>query len=507
VESPDLPLGKKFTARWYGKLTVYTAVVLAFTAVCFIFIPRPFLVIPGLRAAMAHAGGLAQLEQRITYRDMTGMAGRNRIAFKVQVEQGELPPNPYWRGRVLDRFDGQAWSESGRMRGMGRIIRALPWETLDYRFIPYRLQSRIIYVNGLPVSAMGRLDRPLYISSAGEVVVDSPFLFSDSYQISTVDRPMPAFYRPEPFTTDTTGVTPRIDKLAKDWSARLVSLRDKAGAITSRLRSDYRYRLQAPSPPEGANPVEYFLFESRTGNCEHFAGALCLLLRAAGIPSRVVEGFAGAEKTDIPDEFVVRFARAHAWVEALLEPSYWTPLDATPAVGADLGENRLWRFLVDSYDDLEHLWIKQVVYFDRADQVTIFRALRRLVSGEITLPRWVSAWLGSYVKALLAATGLLILALATIIHVFRRKNHDLPTMYLKTMKELEKKSVLRSVHPWHEMNTAEIVEKCPNAGDALAQFMTTYLRARFGSTGETSSYHDIEKARQELLHSVKMAGY
>jgi hypothetical protein len=322
-----------------------------------------------------------------------------------------------------------------------------------------------------------------------------------------VDRPVPASYRPEPFTTDTTGISPRIENLAKDWSARLATARDKAGAIVSRLRSGYRYRLQAPAPPEGVNPIEYFLFESRTGNCEHFAGALGLLLRAAGIPARVVEGFAGAEKTDVPDEFVVRFARAHAWVEALLEPAYWTTLDATPAVGSDLGENRVWRFLVDSYDDLEHLWIKQVVYFDRADQATIFRALRRLLSGEITIPRWIASFLGSHVKASLAGAGLLVMVVAVLMYALRRKKSDFPTMYLTTMKELEKKGLLSSVHPWHEMNSAQIVERCPAAGDALATFMHTYLKRRFRGTPQDPSYEDLEKARQDLLHSVKTAGY
>lgn len=500
-EPAELPVGKKLTETWYGKLTVYTTVVLVFTVVAFVIFPRPFLVIPGLRTAMASAGGLGQLEQRISYRQMTGMAGRNRIAFKVKVEQGDLPATPYWRGRILDRFDGKTWYASENMRGMGHMIRANPSETLDYRFIPYRLHSKIVYVTGLPVEATGRRDKPLYISSGGEVVVDSPFLFADSYFISTVDRPIPASYRSEPATTDTTGVTPRIEELAQEWTVRLASPRDKATALISKLRSQYTYRLQAPVALEGSHPLEYFLFESRTGNCEQFAGALCLMLRAVGIPARVVEGFAGVEKTDVPDEFIVRFARAHAWVEALLEGRYWTSLDATPAIG-DSAQNRLWRWIMDTYDNLENLWIKQVVYFDRADQATVFRGLGRLLTGRISVRESIAAKVGPYLKPALALSGLLVV-LALALYAFRPKKTDFPTLYLSTMKELSRNGVLSTVHPWHEQNSAEILERSPASRDALSRFMGTYLQGRFGAS-RSVSVQELERAKQDLLQSIEV---
>lgn len=496
----ELPYGKKFSGTWYGKLTVYTLWVIAFTAIMFVFVPRPFFVIPGLRSAMAHAGGLAELEKRISYRDMASMAGRNRIAFKVKVYQGAPAANPYWRGRVLDRFDGRAWSSSTRLRGMGRIVRADPTKTFDYQFIPYRLQSKIVYVSGLPVQALGRRDKPLYISSAGEVIVDSPFLFADSYYMATVDRPIPASFRREPAYLDKTGITPRIEKLATDWTSRYSSTSDKVAALTRRLRSDYRYRLVAPTPPEGVHPLEFFLFESKTGNCEQFAGALCLMLRAVGIPSRVVEGFAGMEATDRADEFIVRFARAHAWVEALVNPKYWSPLDATPPVSATAG-SRLWRFLLDLYDDLEYQWIKQVVYFDRADQATMMRAIGRMLKGDFSLPRSVASKLVPVMKPLIAVVGAL-LAVLIVYFTLRSRRKDWSAIYVKTMKQLVGTGILTRVHPWHEENTAEIIKRSPRSRDAAVTFMTTYLRGRFG-TRQNVSTEELEQAGRNLIHSVQ----
>jgi hypothetical protein len=502
-DEAELPADNSFSRVWLGRLALCTIGVLALTAILFVLVPRPFLAIPGLTAAMAQTGGLARMEQRITYKDMAGMAGRNRIAFKVLVESGDLPDTPYWRGQALDRFDGREWSPSSRPRGMGRLIKYSPSETLDLRIIPFRLQSNIVYVTGLPVVATGRMDRPLMLTDSGGVVVDSPFLFADSYAVQTVNRPVPVS-RSHPPSVDTTGITPRMRRLAQRWTANLATPRDRAGALASRLRSQYTYRLQPPPPPEGANSIEYFLFKSRTGNCEQFAGALCLLLRAVQIPARVVEGFAGVEKTDSPGELLVRFSRAHAWVEAHLGGDVWTELDASPAIGADIPQNRAWRWLVDFYDNLEHQWVKQVIYFDRSDQAEVLRALKRVLTGQLGLPDSpLGAHTGAYLKAASIGAGVLVIG-AVALTLVRRRRADLPHLYLATMRKLARTGVLNAVHPWHEHNRDEIIRKAPEARDAVTRFMETYLKGRFGA-GDMESIHALKIARRVLLRSVAAA--
>lgn len=498
-EGVELTTENCFSRAWYGRLALYTMAVLGLTAIAFVLVPRPFLAIPGLTAAMAQAGGQAQMEQRITYKDMAGMAGRHRIAFKVLVEHGSLPDMPYWRGRALDRFDGREWSASSRPRGMGRLIKYLPGETLDFRISPFRLHSKIVYVTGLPVVATGRMDRPLMLTANGEVMVDSPFLFADSYTVRTVNRPVPVS-RSEPPRVDATGITSRIRDLAQQWTARIATPREKAGALASTLRTRYTYRLQPPPPPEGANPIEYFLFDSRAGNCEQFAGALCLLLRAVGIPARVVEGFAGAEKTDSPRELLVRFSRAHAWAEAHLEGDVWTELDASPSIGADMAQSRVWRWIMDFYDNVEHQWVKQVVYFDRANQKEVLRALKRILTGQFALPASIGSHQGVYLQAALVGAGALVIA-AVALSLVRRRRADLSSLYLATMKQLARRGVLCAVHPWHEQNRDEIIQRAPQARDAVTRFMDTYLRGRFGARYPVS-IDELRTARRALLQSV-----
>ncbi len=498
-ETLESASGHGFRNRWHVHLVKYVLFTVILTAFMFVILPRPFLTMPGLRTAMARTGGLADLEQQITYREMASMSGRQRIAFVVNVEKGSLPQIPYWRGRVLDKTDGRVWSPSEGKAPMTKLIHADPSESVLYRFIPYRLHSKMVYVSGLPVRVTGRTGGLLYITSGGEVIIDSPFLFADSYMVRAVDRPIPMTGKSQSINLDVTGVTPRIEGLAEQWTSGFSSPRDRAGVLVSRLRSGFRYALRTVPPPEDAHPIEHFLFKTRSGNCEYFAGALCLMLRSIGIPARVVEGFVGAEGTQQPGEFIVRFSRAHAWVEADLGDANWTRLDPTPP-GSEASESYLWRLAADLYDSLDYKWTKNVIYFDRSDQAMIFGAFTKLVSGQVSLPFAIPPTLMPYLLPLIAGACVVSIA-ALIILRYRRKEASLSGIYLMTMRDLVKKGILRRVYPWHEENVAEVIERSPSLKEPVLKFMDSYLNARFGSAGSDSA-NTLNKTRKELLESV-----
>src|SRR5690606_4344909 len=85
----------------------------------------------------------------------------------------------------------------------------------------------------------------------------------------------------------------------------------------------------------GANPVDEFLFNSRTGFCEHYAGAFTYLMRAAGVPARVVVGYMGGERNPYDETYTVRQYDAHAWSEVWLEGRGWVRVDPTAAVAPE----------------------------------------------------------------------------------------------------------------------------------------------------------------------------
>jgi protein-glutamine gamma-glutamyltransferase len=484
-----------------GNLSKHALFILAVTVALFVFLPRPFAVFPGIRAAISGGRALADLEKQITYRDMVRMQDRKRIAFVVRLEEGTLPRDCYWRGRVLEKTDGEGWYALKKQRSRARTMSLDHGRRVVYRIAPLRLQSKQLYVAGVPVWVTGRGRKPLFITSANEVVVDSVFLYDDSYKVRAVKKPIPLERGgPDALTLNTKGITPRIRQLAEDWTKGLSSSREKAEALAKNLKSRCRYQLQTPPPPDKIHPMEYFLFTSRTGNCEYFAGALGLMLRAVGVPSRVVEGFLGYEETDNPREFIVRFARAHAWVEALVDETHWTTLDATPPAPGEALASPLWNFVNDLYDKADYQWIKLVVNFDRHDQIvmldSVARAFQRLRSINL-MPRMTVA--SSTITAVVFV-GLSV-ALLLLFRSIRARRIGPSGIYLKTMRDLVKRGVLRKIHPWHEKNVNEILEQAPYVRDKLTAFIALYLRGRFGMKHYVPE-EEMERARQELISSL-----
>lgn len=108
---------------------------------------------------------------------------------------------------------------------------------------------------------------------------------------------------------------------------------EKAKKLEAHLRDsgEYSYTLDASIQDVTIDPVEDFLFNRKQGHCEYFASTLTLMLRAAGIPSRMVSGFKGGDKNRFNGKFIVQQRHAHAWVEAYVDGA-WIALDPTPAL-------------------------------------------------------------------------------------------------------------------------------------------------------------------------------
>lgn len=95
---------------------------------------------------------------------------------------------------------------------------------------------------------------------------------------------------------------------------------------------EYGYTLNLSVTDATIDPVEDFLFNRKEGHCEYFATALAMMLRSAGIPARLVNGFKGGEQASPDVPFYVQQRHAHAWVEAKVTPDRWTTLDPTPGL-------------------------------------------------------------------------------------------------------------------------------------------------------------------------------
>jgi transglutaminase-like putative cysteine protease len=167
----------------------------------------------------------------------------------------------------------------------------------------------------------------------------------------------------------------RVGALAREIMAPAREPADKVRAVVGWLRTTHTYSLRLPRPTPGLDPALSFLFDTPEGHCEYFATATALLLRAAGIPTRYVNGYLGGEWNDIGHYVAVRDNRAHSWVEAFLPAAGWVRVDATPPMPALARAGRVRQ----AFDSLDFHWSRWVVGYDLSLQLELGRRLARHV--------------------------------------------------------------------------------------------------------------------------------
>ena len=257
----------------------------------------------------------------------------------------------YWRGLVFDTYRDGAWTASIRdYRELQPYVppRFLPPPPPDnlgtfvqtfrlLRNMPgvisaaYPIESLYAPVAALREDAYGTFHTPdqLHAGQTYSVVSYLPNLTPNALRD---DFPLDRL--PDHFLTytDPGPLSDRAIGLAADLTRGQPTYFDRVMAITNYLQRSYRYTLNLPPVPSGRDPVDWFLFDVKTGYCEQFATAETLLLRSQGIPARLATGYSTGDYDPVLNQAIVRERDAHAWVEVWFPHHGWVPVDPTPGV-------------------------------------------------------------------------------------------------------------------------------------------------------------------------------
>lgn len=256
------------------------------------------------------------------------------VAFRARFFGAVPPPAArYWRALVLWDYDGLTWrnrqpAELGPAPLVPRSA-AIAYEiTLEPQGQPW-----------LPLlDVPARIEVPEARFTGREALAAKPVDERLRYEASSY-----ASYRlgpqadPDLMTRALAlpkGGNAAARALAQEWQGRFADPAERARAALRLFReAPFYYTLQPP--PLGADGIDEFLFRSRRGFCEHYAGAFVFLMRAAGVPARVVTGYQGGETNPLGDYLIVRQADAHAWAEIWLAGQGWVRIDPTAAVAPE----------------------------------------------------------------------------------------------------------------------------------------------------------------------------
>lgn len=351
LQAPDLPKGFGSGWRRLGGLMIRTLPVVA---LLFVFFPRiaPLWSVP-LVSGQARTG----MTDTMTPGDISNLAQSSERAFRVTFG-ADMPPYPerYWRGLILDRLDGDTWRQSGERswQAPGRVamdggageLKPREYDVLleptDQRWA-FALDDSVAASDNVRSTGDGlfRFQRP----------ADSQVRYRLRRETNAGDIPPLSRAEWRQYLQLPGSGNPRARALASRWSS---SMSDEALilALMRRFRTEpYYYTLRPPAMPDDG--VDALLFDVRRGFCAHYAGATAFLLRAAGIPARIVVGYQGGEPGAGGDYLIVRQYDAHAWVEAWLNGRGWVRIDPTAAIAPARVESGLRDAVADEGSFLE----------------------------------------------------------------------------------------------------------------------------------------------------------
>lgn len=472
------------------------ALAVPLTLVLFVLFPRIQGPLWGLPqdAARARTG----LSETMEPGNIANLARSQAIAFRAKFE-GAPPAKPalYWRGIVLGDYDGRIWRPSPpRARAPQIELRGAP---LRYQITLEPHGQRWLFALDVPREVPRLEGMGSSVSSELQLFAAQPINSRVRYDaVSHVNYLLqPRETRLEDWLRLPQGFNPRTLQLAAGLRSKVSSEAEAIDTVLQMFRDQpFRYTLQPPLL--GTHVVDEFLFDTRAGFCEHYSGAFVVLMRAMGIPARVVTGYQGGEINPTDGFMAVRQSDAHAWSEVWLQGRGWVRVDPTAAVAPERVEQNLaslipqtvlgglvtldvsrgllaaqWLRLRHGWEAVNNSWNQMVLTYTADRQRDLLRRLG------FSNPDWQTLGMLLVVCASVAA-GFTLLLMA-----LRQKRHDpLEALYRKLCLRMAARGYPRLPHEGPRAYAARLAASDSaldaRAKSALARFLSTYEALRYG---------------------------
>lgn len=336
------------------------------------------------------------LSEEMSPGSINRLISSSAIAFRVKFD-GDIPEHKhrYWRGAVLSSYDGQTWRRSDAPKRSQHNIIYNNDDTKNFQYNimlePTNLKWLLSLEYPITDNNQYRFNREAMLLTKNKI--NNVFSYSVNSQTNAINK---ALFEQEDYKNRLlpANLNSKTVKLAKDLLGRSdYDHRRYISNILSYFSSNaFVYTLN----PDllGDNAMDDFLFNSRRGFCEHYASAFVYLMRAAGIPSRIVIGYQGGEMNPLDDYMIVRQSDAHAWAEVWLT-DHWYRVDPTATVSPDrveqgvlnagLENNKLPLLLLSDnnfiknasflYDSFQNKWNHWVIGFNQEKQNDLLKFL------------------------------------------------------------------------------------------------------------------------------------
>lgn len=491
---PTRPLLRRATVMIAQSLPLMLAMFILFPR-----IPGPLWGLPSDTGAQRSG-----LSDSMSPGDIENLALSDAVAFRVHFDDTAPPQDQrYWRGPVFDSFDGRKWRP--RIAPQQRPAEAAEFTgtavTYDLTLEP--TQQRWIFALDLP--AASGLPAATALHGAAQLLADKPVSARVLYHLRSYPH-----YQLQPTLTSfqrrmmlqlPLNADPRTRALAAQWRTQQMDDAQIVQRALQMFRSEPFYYTLHP-PRLGNNSIDEFLFDTRRGFCEHYASSFTFLMRAAGIPARVVTGYQGGEKNPYGDYYVIHQYDAHAWSEVWLAGRGWVRVDPTAAVAPNRVEQglasaltaadglpaflqrqpQIWLTLSARWDWLNNRWNRWVLAYGPELQAKFLSHFGITDWSQMILALTVA------ITLLLSAVGLSLLR-----QFAPAKTHDAALrLWQSATRPLQKLGLKQQPDEGPQDFAARVIASQPLLAASMQPLLEAYLQLRYLS--------DVEPEAQQNLH-------
>jgi len=430
------------------------------------------------------------LTDRMTPGNISALIQSSAVAFRAEFDK-QPPPQPqlYWRALVLWYFDGRSW-ERGKNNPTPQASIEPMAEPIGYQITLEPHQQDWLFALDMPVEVPDNIHYSNNFELKARDKISSLYQYSLSSVPEYVIQPQLSPWERSAGLKIPDEGNPQTLALGRQLAQQYNEPQQIVSQVLAMFNAeDYHYTLNPPLTP-GADAVDQFLFQTRRGFCEHYAGSFTLLMRAAGIPARVVLGYQGGTLNPLNQVITVRQSDAHAWVEVWLEQQGWVRVDPTAAIAPqriernlnaalDASEirplhmqlnNGLLQELVFYWDAMDNQWKQWVIgYDDKLQQALLNRLFnQKLPFAEIILYMVISFML-----------MLLVISLFIMRPWKRPRIEPLQRSYQQFCNKLAKRGVRRQGHEGPLDFAQRAAQQLPQQAASIKLISRAYMRLRY----------------------------
>lgn len=425
--------------------------------------------------------------------------------------------NGYWQGLILNFYNGISWNPSDRPATAFSPLPNLTADaTADYEVILEPHQKKWLFYFGYPAAGSPDL---LFASDSGLISKDKEIIDQRfAYQIKLKTAPYQDL-RPRELLQNTQfpkTMNPRIQAWAREQFARVNNNPEAFIAFLHAYinQQPFWYTLSPPALPSKNNQMDSFWFDTQKGFCEHYASAVTLILRSAGIPARVIVGYQGGEWNPVAQYMTVKQSDAHAWLEYWQKGVGWTRLDPTSFISAERIDQQILDAQAyrlnqsDSTDTSSMSWLTRTRLFLESAQFFAERWLlfyNQETQRELLSRAGFGEWnMGQLLQTAIALLLLFILFYGLYYQWLQRKSRDpLLIEYHRLQREFRRFNVPIEPSSTLKQQCGSLSDKVPGLAPELSSFLSRYEDLRLKPEKQTDTSND-KKSTVKLFKSLRI---